>query len=77
MHLILVLAIKCWNCASNEKQFCDDPFDPNSIKEEDKNTIYIECPARKPNSNDKDQAQRAVCKKTKEMGEDLNKVLVK
>ncbi|XP_031632799.1 uncharacterized protein LOC116346738 [Contarinia nasturtii] len=64
------LAIKCWNCASNEKEFCNDPFDPSSLTEADKNTFYVDCPLGQFNSTDTSSEQRAVCKKMKKMVDD-------
>ncbi|KAG4065426.1 hypothetical protein HA402_002824 [Bradysia odoriphaga] len=37
--------LKCWRCASDapNASFCDDPFDPSVLNDQQKRWIYVEC----------------------------------
>lgn len=63
LYFLLVLAIHCWRCSSDSSngEFCNDPFDPSVVSDVQKTWTYVECSYQPAN-------QRAVCKKTKQIG---------
>lgn len=69
-------AIRCWSCASDEYsgQFCNDPFDLSIANEHQQKWAYTECkhPPGQSNPYDQPLAERAVCKKVKQISK-LNK----
>lgn len=67
----LATAIRCWNCASDQYngQFCNDPFDLSIATEHQQKWSYTECvhPPGQSNPYDQPLAERAVCKKVKQI----------
>lgn len=65
-------AIKCWRCSSDASNaaFCDDPFDASIINEQQRRWSFVDCsyPPGQLNPYSQSSTQRAVCKKTKQLG---------
>lgn len=62
--LFTASSLKCWECISDTSAFCDDPFDPTTINDQQRRWSYVECmdPHIYP-------LNQAVCKKVKQIGE--------
>lgn len=70
-NLFVVDALKCWRCSSDASTsaFCDDPFDPSIINEQQRRWAYVDCsfpPAQQPFGS-VGQSSRPVCKKMKQL----------
>ncbi|XP_055301730.1 uncharacterized protein LOC129568177 [Sitodiplosis mosellana] len=70
-----VSAIHCWRCSSDASiaaLYCNDPFDSSNITEQQKRWSYVECmyPPSQLNPHSQQLAQRAVCKKIKQLVND-------
>lgn len=75
LYLFVVDALKCWRCSSDASTsaFCDDPFDPSIINEQQKRWAYVDCsfpPAQQPFGS-VGQSSRPVCKKMKQLSKYL------
>lgn len=72
LFVIVASAIKCWRCSSDASNaaFCDDPFDASIINEQQRRWSYVDCsyPPGQLNPYSQSSTQRAVCKKTKQLG---------
>lgn len=67
-------ALKCWRCSSDASTsaFCDDPFDPSIINDQQRRWAYVDC--NFPTTSQipfgqygQQNNQRAVCKKMKQL----------
>lgn len=71
LFIYVATAIKCWSCATDQYngQFCNDPFDLSIANEHQQKWAYIECkhPPGQSNPYDQPLAERAVCKKVKQI----------
>lgn len=65
-----VNALKCWRCSnySKSQDYCDDFFDTIPITENQKRWVYVHCILPE---NLKDPTKRPVCKKYKQMNNDV------
>ncbi|XP_070496903.1 UPAR/Ly6 domain-containing protein twit-like isoform X2 [Chironomus tepperi] len=66
-------ALKCWRCSSDASTsaFCDDPFDPSIINDQQRRWAYVDCsfPAtgQSPYGQYGSSSSRPVCKKMKQL----------
>jgi hypothetical protein len=64
-------ALKCWRCSSDASTsaFCDDPFDPSIINEQQRRWAYVDCsfPPSAQQPFGLAQSSRPVCKKMKQL----------
>jgi len=64
-------ALKCWRCSSDASAsaFCDDPFDPSIINEQQRRWAYVDCsfPSTAQQPYGAAQSSRPVCKKMKQL----------
>lgn len=74
-YLFTGSALKCYRCTSDSSaSFCDDPFDPSVISENQRRWTYIDCklpPQQGFGIGDRgynQPQQKAVCKKVKQLG---------
>lgn len=67
----IVNALKCWRCSSDASSaaFCDDPFDPSLISEQQRRWSYVDCSAQPGQGVPFSTQTRPVCKKLKQYGE--------
>ncbi|CRL01013.1 CLUMA_CG014398, isoform A [Clunio marinus] len=68
-------ALKCWRCSSDSttSAFCDDPFDPSIINDQQRRWAYVDCsfpPTTQQNFGTYQQSSRPVCKKMKQLVND-------
>lgn len=66
-------ALKCWRCSSDASTsaFCDDPFDPSIINEQQRRWAFVDCnfptSSQVPFGQYGQQSSRPVCKKMKQL----------
>lgn len=70
--IFLVHTLKCWKCSTNilNEEFCNDPFDPSIISDQQRRLSYDECqkPPGQLNPYSYSSEQKAVCKKITQYG---------
>lgn len=82
LSFILATALKCWRCSSDASgaAFCQDPFEPDLISENQKRWSYVDCslaPSQYGNvfSSGNNNYNQAVCKKMKQISKYLARVV--